>query len=328
MDVLGDILSTLQLRSTLYFRAELSAPFSISVPEDRQVIRFHVANRGPCLVTLPTGEAVRFEPGDLVLVPHGASHVLSDVSRQAPRPLGEVLQESGFDGSGPLVYGGGGPQTVIVCGYFAFSHDAVHPVIASLPALIHLPAMAERSYAWLEQLVSYMEGESRDQSDAWGEIVRRVAEILFIHVLRAYMGAHPNSTAALLALGDPHIGKTLALIHADPARDWSIGALAAEAAMSKTVYAERFRQTLGTTPGKYLVDWRMHKARALLDRGDLTVKQVAWEVGYESETAFNRVFRERFGITPGRFRTRGAVVAGDDQDSGAITGSVRPSGKG
>ena len=114
MDVLGDILSTLQLRSTLYFRAELTAPFSISVPEDRQVIRFHVANHGPCQVTLPTGEAARFEPGDLVLVPHGAAHVLSDVSRQAARPLDEVLQESGFDGSGPLVYGGGGDRKSVV----------------------------------------------------------------------------------------------------------------------------------------------------------------------------------------------------------------------
>ena len=328
MDVLGDILSTLQLRSTLYFRAELSAPFSISVPEDRKVIRFHVANQGPCLVTLPTGESARFEPGDLVLVPHGAAHVLSDVSRQEPRPLGEVLQQSGFDGSGPLVFGGGGEQTVIVCGYFAFAHDAVHPVVASLPALIHLPAVAKRSYAWLEQLVSYMEGESHNQSEAWGEIVRRVAEILFIHVLRAYMGTHPNSTAALLALGDPQIGKTLALIHADPARDWSIDALAAHAAMSKTVYSDRFRQMLGTTPGKYLVDWRMHKARMLLDRGDQTVKNVAWEVGYESETAFNRAFRDHFGVTPGRFRTRGADATGDDPMTEARPQSAETASKG
>jgi AraC family transcriptional regulator, activator of mtrCDE len=327
MDVLGDILSTLQLRSTLYFRAELSAPFSISVPEDRKVIRFHIANRGPCLVTLPSGEVARFERGDLVLVPHGAAHVLSDVSRQAPRPLDEVLQESGFDGSGPLVFGGGGAQTVIVCGYFAFAHDAVHPVIASLPSLIHLPATAERSYLWLEQLVSYMEGESRGQSEAWSEIVRRVAEILFIHVLRAYMGTHPNSTAALLALGDPQIGKALALIHAEPARDWSISALAAQAAMSKTVFAERFRQMLGTTPGKYMLEWRMHKARALLDRGSLSVKHVAWEVGYESETAFNRVFHGHFGVTPGRFRMRAAGTAGEERESKASTADAKFSGK-
>ncbi len=314
MDVLGDILSTLQLRSTLYFRAELTAPFSISVPEDRAVIRFHVANRGPCLVTLPTGEATRFEQGDLVLVPHGAAHVLSDPSSKQPRPLGEVLKESGFDGSGPLVFGGGGEQTVIVCGYFAFAHEAVHPVIASLPSLIHLPAVADRSYQWLEQLVSYMEGESRAQVEAWSEIVRRVAEILFIHVLRSYMGTHPNSTAALLALGDPQIGKALALIHAEPAREWSIGALATHAAMSKTAFAERFRQMLGTTPGKYLVDWRMHKARMLLDRGDTSVKQVAWEVGYESETAFNRVFSAHFGVTPGRFKMRRANPANEEPE--------------
>ena len=84
MDLLGDILSTLELRSSLYFRAELTAPFSIAVPEDRNVIRFHVANEGPCRIELPSGESTDFVAGDLVLVPHGAAHVLSDSPAAKP----------------------------------------------------------------------------------------------------------------------------------------------------------------------------------------------------------------------------------------------------
>jgi AraC family transcriptional regulator, activator of mtrCDE len=302
MDILGDIISTLELRSTLYFRAELTAPYSISVPEDREVIRFHVANEGPCWIELPTGESARFSAGDLVLVPHGAAHVLANTPKAHPVPLPEVLAESGFDGTGPLVFGGGGARTVIVCGYFAFAHKVMHPVIASLPALIHVKGRAEHHYAWLEQLLAYMEGESKARPEAWGEVIKRVSEILFICVLREYMGNDPHSTGALTALADPHIGKALQAVHADPAADWSIGSLAARAAMSKTVFAERFRETMGLTPARYLASWRMHKARALLDRSRLSIREIAWQTGYTSEAAFNRVFKEHFGVPPGRYR--------------------------
>ncbi len=302
MDILGDILSTLELRSTLYFRAELTAPFSIAVPEDRDVIRFHVANEGPCWIDLPSGESARFSAGDLVHVPHGAAHVLADSPSAHPVPLPNVLDESGFDGTGPLIFGGGGTKTVIVCGYFAFTHEVMHPVIASLPALIHVKGRAERHYTWLEQLLAYMEGESKAHSEAWGEVTKCVSEILFIYVLREYMGKHPHSTGALMALVDPHIGKALQAIHTEPAADWSVDALATRAAMSKTVFAERFREALGVTPARYLAAWRMHKARALLNRSERSIREIAWQVGYESEAAFNRAFKEHFSVPPGRYR--------------------------
>jgi transcriptional regulator GlxA family with amidase domain len=72
--------------------------------------------------------------------------------------------------------------------------------------------------------------------------------------------------------------------------------------MSKTVFAERFRVALGLTPARYLASWRMHKARALLDRSNRSIREIAWDVGYESEAAFNRVFKEHFGSPPGRYR--------------------------
>jgi AraC family transcriptional regulator, activator of mtrCDE len=217
-------------------------------------------------------------------------------------PLPDVLDESGFDGTGPLVFGGGGSKTVIVCGYFAFAHELMHPIIASLPALIHVKGRVGHHYAWLEQLLAYLEGESNTRTEAWREVIKRVSEILFIYVLREYMGKHPHSTAALMALADPHIGKALHAIHAEPAADWSVDALAGRAAMSKTVFTERFRKTLGMTPARYLASWRMHKARALLDRSRRSIREIAWEVGYESEAAFNRVFKEHFGAPPGRYR--------------------------
>lgn len=302
MDILGDILSTLNLNTTLYFRAELTAPYSIAVPEDREEIRFHVANEGPCWIELPSGESTFFSAGDLVLVPHGTAHVLADSPRSPPVPLSNILVESGFDGTGPLVFGGGGTKTEVVCGHFSFAQEIIHPIIASLPALIHIKGDTERHYAWLEQLLAYMEAEAKSRPEAWAEVIKRVSEIIFIYVLREYMGKHPNSTGALMALADPQIGKALQAIHAEPATQWSVDALALKAGMSKTVFAERFRVALGLTPARYLTSWRMHKARALMERSNRSIREIAWEVGYESEAAFNRVFKENFGSPPGRYR--------------------------
>jgi AraC family transcriptional regulator, activator of mtrCDE len=307
MDLLGDILSTLELHSTLYFRAELTAPFSIAVPADRAVIRFHVANEGPCRIELPSGEAAEFAAGDLILIPHGAAHVLSDSSRAVPFPLPNVMDVSRFDGTGPLVFGGGGRRTSLVCGHFAFKHPIMHPVIASLPALIRVEGSAKRHYAWLEQLLAYMEGESRSRSEAWEEVTKRLSEILFVYVLREYMVRHPHSTGALMALADTHMGKALQAIHAAPASDWTVESLAARAGMSKSAFAEHFRERLGVTPARYVVSWRMHKARMLLDRSERSIRQIAWDVGYESEAAFNRVLKAHFGSPPGRFRRTGSV---------------------
>ena len=302
MDLLGDILATLELRSSLYFRAELTAPFSIAVPEDRNVIRFHVANEGPCRIELPSGESADFFAGDLVLVPHGAAHVLSDSPAAKSVPLGNVLEQTGFDGTGPLVFGGGGSRTVIVCGYFAFGQEIMHPVIASLPALVHLQGHGKNHYAWLEQLLAYMEAESKTRADAWVEVARRVAEIIFIYSLREYVRMHPKPTGALIALSDHRIAKALQAVHADPSADWSVDSLAERASLSKAAFSESFHKMVGVTPMSYVVAWRMHKARALIGRSDSSIQAIALEVGYESESAFNRVFKKHFGAPPGRFR--------------------------
>lgn len=302
MDVLGDILATLRLSSSLYFRADLSAPFSIAVPENRRVIRFHVASRGPCWIGLATGESVWGQDGDLILVPHGAAHVLADSPQTSTVPLSDVLTSASFDGAGPLVYGGGGTNSVIVCGYFSFQHEIVHPVIDSLPRLLHFSAGSSGRFRWIEQLLAYLEAEARDHVTGWQEVAQRLAEVLFICVLREYMGRSAHSTGGLMALADPRLGNALRAIHANPAADWSIAELASRAAMSKTVFAERFRAQLGVTPARYVVLWRMHKSRALLDRTDQPVGAIASSVGYESEAAFNRVFKAYFGSPPGRYR--------------------------
>lgn len=302
MDLLGDILATLDLRATLYFRAELTAPFSMAMPTERHVIRFHVVSEGTCWIMTPQGEKLECNQGDLLLIPHGATHVVASACVVPPLPLTTVLQDAGYQGEGLLRYGGGGERAALVCGYFGFDEAVVHPVIATLPNLIHIRQQGQRQYAWLAQLLEHIGHESENKTEAWGEVVRRMSEILFIQVLREYMAGHPNATGALMALADPRLGRALKAIHGQPSKAWSVDELASLANMSRSVFIEHFRAGLGTSPARYLTTWRMYKARSLLATQRTSVEKVANAVGYQSETAFNRAFKAQFGVAPGRYQ--------------------------
>lgn len=299
-DVLSEVLATLDLSSRLWFRAELSAPFGVAVPEDRDVIRFHVAARGPCTVTLDRKPPLVFGPGDLVLIPHGAPHVLSDAPERPTTPLDSALDASGFDGVGPLVLGGGGDVTVVVCGQFEFGRGALHPFVSSLPPLLHVVADDTISYGWIEQVLQHIEREARTQVRGHLEVIRRLSEILLIEVLRARL--RDPGLGALAALVDPQLGRALEALHARPEGEWSLESLARIAGQSRTLFAERFRDRVGVSPMKYLAAWRMQIARTLLARSGCSVGEVARRVGYASESAFHRTFRDHFGVAPGALR--------------------------
>ena len=300
VDVLGEILTTLELSSHLYFRAELGAPFAIAVPEEPGVIRFHVVAQGICHIAVPGAEPIALHPGDLVLVPHGCAHRLSDAPDRSATPLAIALEESRFEGAGPFRFGGDGAHTVLVCGHFSFGNTLLHPILASLPPLMLLRSDASRSFAWIEQLIRNIEGEARSRRIGYIEVVRRLSEILLVEVLRAHVERGDGVSLAMLA--DPQLGRALVAMHGEPDRNWSLDELARIAGQSRTLFVERFRERMGVAPMKYLASWRMQRARRLLARSNCSVAEVARRVGYASESAFNRNFRQHFGSSPGRYR--------------------------
>lgn len=301
MDVLDDIVTGLELRSSLYFRAELSAPFGVLVPEERCRIRFHVAGPGRSWVGLPSGDATFFEEGDLVLVPHGATHVVASAPGEPATPLETVLREHPLR-DGVLRAGGGGARASLVCGHFAFDEAVQHPLVASLPPLLHLDARAHAGFAWMPGLLEAAEREARSDGPAARAVARRLSEILFLQVLRAALAVEGPAVGFLGLVHDPEFGHVLRSVHADPGADWSLDALASLAGASRSAFACRFRARTGMTPMRYLAGWRMQKARRLLADSSLSVSEVGRRVGYASEAAFNRAFRDVVGAPPGRYR--------------------------
>ena len=178
----------------------------------------------------------------------------------------------------------------------------MHPLVDSLPPLIHLPARAGNGFGWVPPLLEAAEREARLDQPAGQAVARRLAEILFIQLLRS-VSSQPGPASGLLGLiDDPQLGRALRSMHADPAGSWSLDALASEAGVSRSVFADRFRERIGMTPMRYLTEWRMQRARELLANPSLSVSDVGRRVGYASESAFNRAFRDAIGEPPGRHR--------------------------
>ncbi len=305
MDVLSDILESLGLEGSLYFSTEFNPPWGILVPPHKNVIRFHYVVRGECWVRVGKArKPIRLEPGDFVLIPHGEEHALLDAPGREATMLDDVLARAGYEGSGCLVYGGKdlGQQTRMVCGHLSFDARTRHPLFDTFPNHMVIQGKHVVSGEWFNLTLKFLEKEAQDRQIGTAAIVKRLTEIIFIQVINAWLEREQPKQGLLAALADRRLGHTFKAIHQNPAQRWTVSALAQEAGMSRTMFAERFKKLAGMSPLHYLTLWRLEKARRLLVESAQSVEMVADSVGYQSLAAFNRAFKKYTGEAPGNYR--------------------------
>jgi AraC-like DNA-binding protein len=137
-------------------------------------------------------------------------------------------------------------------------------------------------------------------------VASRLAEVLFIQVLRAHIASGPERNKGWLrAIFDPQIGAALSAIHDRVNTPWTVESMAEAANMSRSAFAVRFKELLGQTPLEYVTEWRMQKAMQLLKQRDKKLIDVARSVGYESDAAFSKAFKRVVGASPGEYLKRG-----------------------
>lgn len=307
MDVLNDILDTLELKGALYFRTDCSAPWAVTVPDYAGAARFHLVVQGRCHVRFASGATAELQPGDLVLIPRGRTHVLADSAGRRPADLESVLAESGYDGEGALVVGEGDPQasTQLVCGHFTFRAAADHPLLRALPEFLVVTAAMRAREPWLDEVLRLVARKMFSGEIGSTAAVTRLSEIVFIEVLRVGVEQCAALQRIVEAFRDRQVGRALQLIHEQPGETWTVDRLAGAVGMSRSRFAERFSALVGQGPMAYLADWRLQKALALLDRTpSCSVQQVASQTGYKSPAAFSRAFAGKFGVAPSAYRRR------------------------
>lgn len=300
-DVLTSVLSTLRIRGKVFCVNEFSAPWALELPA-AGFAHFHVIERGGALLQLKDKKAsVPLASGDLVIVPHGQGHTLSDSASTRPVLL-EKLLKKGKSNRNLLQYGGGGTETHVICGSFQFEHAATNPLLSMLPPLLHLPAYSGRIGEWLELTLRLLVQEARTQQQGSSMVIARLTEIIFVQAVRAWMASQPNNQGKWIgALRHPQIGAALGHLHRDPSRHWTVATLADAVGMSRSPFAAKFTALVGEPPLSYLTNWRLHLAATLLGEEDITVNELAEKVGYESAASFSKAFRRRFGKSPTEF---------------------------
>lgn len=316
MDALSEVLKVVKLQGALFYNGEFSFPWSVYAASSHQLARhydtdtehvivYHFLTEGRAAARLPNGDRISLEAGDIVMIPHGDRHILENGSPAKTVDDSEHLTEVLAQGLKPWRVGGGGELTKFVCGYMACEPRLGHIFLSGLPPLFKISLRNHVSGQWLENSIRF----SVDQADRFkpgGEaVLAKLSEVLFVETLRAYIAQLPaNQTGWLASARDPEIGRVLALMHRDPAYPWTLASLAKETGMSRSVLAERFRYYLGETPMAYLTSWRLQLGAQMLSSTNHSVAQIAGDVGYESEAAFNRAFKRAFELPPARFRNQ------------------------
>lgn len=303
-DLLSDVLHSLRLRGRVFKQGSYAGDWALDATGATGTV-FHLIGRGQAwLHREGEREPVVLCGGDLVMFPRAHWHQLSGTPKRQPGIRDRVA--------------GDGPFTTVLCARADFEAGGTNPVLEALPPIIVVRSEDHGTSAELHALARLMLVEYEAAAVGRQAVLDRLAETMFVLVLRHHMANVPELTGFLAALKDERIARALAALHRSPGKDWRVDSLADEAGMSRTVFAERFTALLRRTPMQYLAAWRMHLADEMLKLRRASVAQVAERLGYQTETAFRRAFKRVRGIGPGSVRRR--ARAAEPEGTAKLTG--------
>jgi AraC-like DNA-binding protein len=315
MDALSETLRVVRLVGAIFIQGRFSAPWCyqsppadsaarLLEPRAERVVIFHLITEGDCFVELDSQPPVRLSAGDVVVFPQGHAHRMCSAPGLEPA-RGARLENVLSRRPRRLVYGGGGRRTRLICGYLACDTRVARMLLSGLPPLLKVSVRGSTAGVWLEASVQYALAEARSPRPGGEGVLAKLAEVLFIEVLRLYTNEQGVEHGGwLAAVRDRIVGAALTRLHAQPARPWTLDALSRAAGTSRSVLAERFQTLVGSAPMEYLTQWRMLLAANLLCGSNAPLARIAEDVGYRTDTAFIRAFRREYGMPPAAWRRR------------------------
>ena len=321
MDALSEILRSVKLEGAVFYNAEFRAPWGVRTPpscdvaqffrrDNKHYILFHFLTRGRARGAVEkSSHRVELEEGDVVVFPHGDAHILSNGSPAHIFDNGEHMKEAFLQGLAPVRYGGNGETTTFVCGYLECDAEVCKTFLGGLPPVFKVNIRKDPAGRWLEDSIKFSAAEAVANRAGSNAVLARLSEALFVETLRRFTTELPAEQKGWLAgARDPAVGGALAEMHRAPEYAWTIANLARTVGVSRSVLAERFRQYLGEPPMTYLSRWRLQLGARMLNSTSYSVARIAADVGYESESAFNRAFKREFGAPPAAFRARARLA--------------------
>ena len=304
MDLLSDILESIRLKAVIYPKIVLTdRSWGIEVDQDSSSQFWHLL-KGTCYLKVKGATAIKMKEGEILFIPHGASQQISGDPKNKCVPAavyGKALR------NGTPLFKGNDEETVLMGGHFEIDPFFKHPFIHSLPTLMHITTMQSELCFWLNNVAVFLNEEISNEKAGRKVILGRLADIIFILIIRAYVDQENIEQGFLMTLKDERISNSLKSMHEFPDKEWTIEQLAAKAGMSRSLYCKEFKRSVGETPMSYLTNWRVIKAKEFLSSTKENISEVAAKVGYQSEAAFNRLFKTKVGMTPAIYRRKNLV---------------------
>ncbi|WP_233847863.1 AraC family transcriptional regulator [Paraburkholderia sp. HD33-4] len=304
VDLLSDTLADLRADAVVTGHFSLTAPWAF-LKGAVDGAAFRTVFGSPFYVIVEGMAPVRVETGDFVLLPHGHQHVLASSPEVTPVPFDNLMADQGirpsFDTPLHFTAGGGGTVSDLYTGIMVYREAMRSPLFSVLPPLIHVRANDPAVGPWLASTLMAFIRESMSAQPGWAVAAARLADVLFVQLLRAHLASAISHTGWLRGLMDPQIGKAIALLHRQPERSWTVESLSAAAGMSRSRFSARFVELVGDTPIGHLTSYRMYLASGALRDPRRRLIEIAESVGYASEKAFIRAFRRWSGMAPKQY---------------------------
>ncbi|MEW6641134.1 MAG: AraC family transcriptional regulator [Pseudomonadota bacterium] len=324
-DGLSELLQAVRVDNACCLHAELSAPWGCCRESSPHAL-IYICVDGTAHLTIAAPQAVVLHPGDCAVVAHGSAHTLKD-SPSSPAlariPDPDIDPATGLP---TIRCGGGGGKATLIALELQLDRVRARPLLRVLPPLLHIPGEDGQLPSWARPLAQASDIEILRRGPGSAATLIRLAEMLFIQLVRAAA----ESFVAEVARG-AHQGQwsapvihAIRLIREQPGRRWSVATLAAQVGMSRSAFAATFAREMDEPPMQYLATQRMLLAADLLKTPDIAVAEVAFLVGYESDIAFARGFKRHHGIGPGAYRRGARLSRAADGAAAASQGRTAP----
>jgi AraC-like DNA-binding protein len=302
MDPLSDVLSLLKPRSYVSGGFDLGADLAIQFPK-HQGIKCYAMFSGQCWLTVEgVSEPVLLTAGDCFLLPRGLPFSLATDLSLTPVDFNTLLAAR-KPGDAVSIHEGGGRY--IAGGHFLLPGSHAGMLLESLPPIVHIRKESDK--AAMRWSLERMREELRDPQPGGALIAQQLAYMMLIQALRLHLADGTRSGVGwLFALADKQMREAIACMHDNPGHRWTLQELAERVGMSRSIFALKFRETVGETPMEYLTRWRMLLAGDRLKTAGDTLSEIALSLGYESESAFGKAFKRVMGCSPKQY-SRGSI---------------------
>jgi len=304
-DTVADLLAGLRVHSSVYCLSDLSAPWGFAV-DDASTAKFHLVLEGSCWLRAGDLDPVRLGTGELVILPRGERHSVSDGPGSPVIGLDRVIAGHPLDANARLRYGGDGSRTRLLCGGFTLSEPMPGPLLTLLPPILVVDPRSASISSWIDPVFALVREEANRPAPGAQAIFAKLADVFLSQALRTYLaGAGQAGLRPPRAERDSRIEQAAALVRGQPARSWTLQALAREVGMSRTLLTTRFHAAVGESPIRYLAKVRLGQAAGYLATSDLSLEAIAGRTGYASNASLSKAFKREFGVSPGAYRTAG-----------------------